>query len=564
LKPGARTIGLAAYRLGLKVKERELISDVSFTARPGSMIAVIGPSAARNSALVGLLAGTRPLSSGVLTVDGHDVEAEPESMRSRIGVVSRDDRVHGCLTVDRAVGYAAELRLPPDTSRDNRRRVVSQVLDELELTPHRKTRVAKLSPEARRCVSMAIELVSRPSLLVVDEPSAGLDPEQESHVMAMLRRQADLGCVVVMATTSLDHLNMCDQVLLLTPAGTLAYAGPPEQMESALGTTDWYDAFARVSDDPHGAHQRFLSRQQASPSAPALLMPEPPPAELDLKRQIRLMVRRQARLLLAYRIYSLFLLVLPFALGALALLIPGNSGLDRGNPNGANPHEAIEILAALNIGAVIMGTALTIRDLVPERRIFRREQAVGLTTTAYLAGKMIVFSAAAAIQAAILTAIVIAVKGRPVHGAVLLHNPVAELYLSVAVTAIVSAIVGLAMSSLGKSLREVAPLVVPVILASALFAGGLLPLAGTWVFDQISWLIPARWGLAASASTVDLRRVDKLAPQNETWTHYAGWWVFDMLMLLVFGALWAGFVWYRLRPPAGPPHMTAATSKPTR
>ena len=92
---------------------------------------------------------------------------------------------------------------------------------------------------------MAIELITRPSLLVVDEPSAGLDSQQESHVMAMLRTQADLGCVVVLATMSLAHLDMCDQVLLLTSAGTLAYAGPRADIESAFGTADWAEIGAR-------------------------------------------------------------------------------------------------------------------------------------------------------------------------------------------------------------------------------------------------------------------------------------------------------------------------------
>ena len=77
---------------------------------------------------------------------------------------------------------------------------------------------------------MAIELITRPTLLVVDEPGAGLDAAQESHVMAMLRRQADIGCVVVVAMssqTSLSTPQMCDQVLVLTAAGTMAFVGPP-------------------------------------------------------------------------------------------------------------------------------------------------------------------------------------------------------------------------------------------------------------------------------------------------------------------------------------------------
>jgi ABC transport system ATP-binding/permease protein len=549
LKPGARTVGVAAHQLELTVDGQELLTNLSFTARPGTLTAVIGPSAARNAALLGLLAGTSEPTFGTVTVDEHDVHAEPELMRTRIGLVARDDRAHPRLTVERALEYAAELRLPSDTTSDHRRRVVNQVLDELELAPQRGTRIGKLGPEMRRCASMAIELITRPTLLVVDEPSAGLDATQEHHVMAMLRRQADLGCVVVVGMTSqrppmsLTHLDMCDQVLLLTSTGNLAYAGPPAQIESAMGSTDWSQVFAQVSADPHGDHRAFLT------APPPTAAPVPPPAGLTVNQQIRLVVRRQVRLLVANPLYLLFLVLLPFGLAALTLLIPGASGLDRAGPNSPNPHEAIEILAALNIAAVILGSTATIGDLVGQRRVFRREQAVGLSSLAYVAGKLIVFSVVAAIQAAILTTIVVLVKGGPVHGAVVLHNPDVELFVSVAATAIVSAIVGLALSSLGNSLREVLPLLVVAILASVLFCGGLVSLVGTWGLDQISWFIPAQWGFAASGSTVDLHRVDPLAANAQMWTHYSGWWVFDMAILVVFGALWAGFVLYRLRSP---------------
>ncbi|WP_240744071.1 ABC transporter permease [Mycobacterium paragordonae] len=558
LLPGARTIGVAGYHLGLAVDGHELLSNVTFTAPPGSLIAVVGPSAARNFALTGLLAGTRPPTSGLLTVDGHDVRAEPDVQRLRIGVVPRDNRVLPRLTVERALDYAAELRLPPDTSPENRDRVVHQIIDELELTPHRTTRVAKLPPEARRCVALAVELITRPSVLVVEGPGAGLDPAQENHVMAMLRRQADLGCVVVIAGTSPAYLNMCDQALVLTPAGQLAFAGPPSHIDSALGTTDWFEIFGRIGADPHGAHHAFLMRQQAlsSPTPPSVARPQRLAPVPGFGQQFRLMVRRQLRLLLSSPVYSFFLLALPFVLGALTLLIPGSSGLNRPGPSSANTHEAVEILAALNFAAVLMGTTVTVRSLVSERRIFRREQAIGLSTSAYLLAKLAVFGLFVAAQAAILTAIVIVGKGGPKHGAALFGtSPLAagiELYVSVAATAIVSAIVGLALSSLGKSMAEVVPLLIPALLASLLFAGGLVSLVGTWGYDQVSWFIPAQWGFAAAAATVDLRRIDKLADHNAIWSHYSGWWVFDMLMLGLLGVVWLGFVRYRLRPPATP------------
>jgi ABC-type multidrug transport system ATPase subunit len=558
LPPGARTIGVAAYQLGLNVDGRELLNDVSLTARPGTLTAVIGPSAVRNSALLGVLAGARELSSGSITIDGHDLHAEPESMRSRIGIVARHDHMHSHLTVEQALGDAAELRLPPDTLSEHRRRVVDQVVEQLELSPHRATRISKLPPEVRRCASMAIELITSPTLLVVDEPSAGLDEAQENHVMVVLRRQADIGCAVVVAVnsqhsqTSLTHLDKCDQVVLLTRAGSTAFVGPPRQIESAMGTADWSQVVAQVSADPEGAHRAFRARHLAATAQPEVAAPWPPPAGLAIMRQIRLVTRRQIRLLFADRVYLLFLAVLPVALAGLTLLIPGNSGFVRPDATSRNTHEAVEILAALNIAAVILGTALTIRDLVGERRIFRREQSVGLSASAYLAAKIVVFAVAAAILAAILTTIVLTVKGQPGHGAVLLRDPDFELYVSVAATAIVSAIIGLALSAVGDSLPEVLLLLVPVILASLLFAGGLISLVGSWGYDQISWFVPAQWGFAASASTVDLHRVDELAANAEMWTHYVGWWVFDMTVLVIFAAMWAGFARYRLRTTSRP------------
>ena len=189
---------------------------------------------------------------------------------------------------------------------------MDQILEELDLAPYRSTRISKLPPEARRCTALAIELTSRPTLLVVDEPGAGLDAGQESHVMAVLRRQADIGCVVVVAMnsrTSLAQLNMCDQVLVLTAAGTMAFADTPLHIQSLTGTSDWATVLAQVSADPDGAHGAFRARQQAvAPTAPpAVAAPWPPPAELGASRQIRLVIGRQVRLLLANRVYFVFL-----------------------------------------------------------------------------------------------------------------------------------------------------------------------------------------------------------------------------------------------------------------
>ncbi|HEU4359878.1 MAG TPA: ATP-binding cassette domain-containing protein [Mycobacterium sp.] len=548
------TGGVQAYRLGLRVDGNPLLTGVSFTARPGSLTAVIGPSGAGKSTLIKLLGGAMQPTLGRVIFDGHDVHAEYASMRSRIGVVPQDDVVHRRLTVEQALGYAAELRLPPDTSAADRRGVVDRVIGELELSEHRKTRIDNLSGGQRKRASVAMELLTGPSLLILDEPTSGLDPALDRQVMTMLRRLADADRVVVVVTHSLTYLQMCDQVLLLTSGGKTAFAGPPGEINAAMGSTDWADIFAFVSTDPDSAHRRFLDRQQASgpiaqpPAAP----PGPPgsPARTSRWRQISSVARRQGRLILADRGYFVFLALLPFILGALTLVVPGDSGFGPADPRSDSPDEASEILLVLLIAAVFMGTALTIRDLVGERAIFRREQSVGLSASAYLTAKVIVYSLVALIQTAVLTAIVILGKGAPTQGALVVGNPVLELYLALAVTTVVSAVIGLALSSLARSTEQILPLLVVVIMVSLVFSGGMFPITGRIGLDQLSWYLPSRWGFAAAAATVDLIAVDPLASHDQLWTHAARWWWADMICLVLLGVVWISLVRWRLRLPS--------------
>jgi ABC transport system ATP-binding/permease protein len=548
----ARTNGLTAHGLALTIDGRQLLQDVSFTAKPGTLTAVIGPSGAGKSTLVKLIGGAMPRSAGVVAFDGHDVHAEYASMRSRIGMVPQDDVVHRQLTVEQALHYAAELRLPADTSAEDRRQVVERVLDELELAPHKKTRVDKLSGGQRKRASVAMELLTGPSLLILDEPTSGLDPALDRQVMTMLRRLADAGRVVIVVTHSLTYVGMCDQILLLAPGGKTAFADPPAQVGAAMGSTDWADIFARVSTDPDAAHRAYLARHPAvprrpSPTAGAAPLGKPP--RTSSWRQVVTLVRRQTRLITADRGYFAFLAALPFVLGVLSLAVPGSTGLGPAGP--AAPEEPIDILILLNIGAVFLGTALTVRDLVGERMIFQRERAVGLSASAYLMAKVVVFSTAALIGTAVMVAIMTLGKGAPAHGGALLGPGVAhavvELYLGLALTAITSAMVGLTLSSLARSTEQVLPMLVATIMISMVLAGALIPVTGRLILDQLAWFVPARWGFAASASTVDLNSVEAGLPADRLWRHVPSAWLSDAGMLVASAVVLAGLVRFRLR-----------------
>src|SRR5277367_6819247 len=424
--------------LGLTVRNRRLLSDVSFSASHGSLTAIIGPSGAGKSTLANLIAGGVRPTSGAVTFGGHNLHAHYSALRRRIGLVPQDNILHQQLTVEEALGYAAELRLPR-AKHDEHRRAVDNVLDELELTHRRQTRVDKLSGGERKRASVAMELLTGPSLLILDEPTSGLDPALDRQIMTMLRRLADAGRVVLVVTHCLTNLDVCDQVLLMAPGGKTAFLGPTNQICHVMGTANWADLFARVGTEPEAVNREFLARLCASGHNPAHPSPRrtlPPCPPKHIGRQLLTLARRQLRLLVADRGYFIFLVVLPFILGVLALLVPGHAGLGVADPRGPVPDEPAQILMLLNISAVFMGTALTIRDLVGERAIFRREQSVGLSASAYLLAKIGVYGVAATVQTAILAAIVLIGKGGPTRGAVVLGNSTAELYITLAVTAL--------------------------------------------------------------------------------------------------------------------------------
>jgi ABC transport system ATP-binding/permease protein len=475
-------------------------------------------------------------------------------MRSRIGMVPQDDVVHRQLTVNQALGYAAELRLPPDTSKEERAQVVAQVLEELDLTKHADTRVDKLSGGQRKRASVALELLTQPSLLLLDEPTSGLDPALDRQVMLMLRQLADAGRVVLVVTHSVSYLDVCDQILLMAPGGKTAFNGPPSKVGEVLGTTNWADIFANVGADPDEANRRFMEhggrRESEAPARES-------PADLgeavhtDVLRQLSTIARRQVRLVISDRGYSVFLAVLPFLTGAVALTVKGpHPGLGPADPLGLAPTQPQYIMVLLNFGAVLMGTSLTIRDLMGERPIFKREQAVGLSTSAYLLAKITVFYAFAIAQAAIAVAIVRLGKGAPTAHPPFFDNATFSLFVTVAGTCIASATLGLVLSAVAQSSEQIMQLLAGSIILQLVLAGGMIPVTGRAGLNQLSWVTPARWGYAAGASSIDfpsLVKVKQIPTNDPIWQHSKHIFLFDMGMLAALSLFYAGYVRWSIR-----------------
>ncbi len=240
---------IIADDITVEVKGNVLIDDVSFALRHGTLLGIVGPSGCGKSTLLKAMTGIRPATRGRLLYDGRDLYEHYSELRYRIGMVPQDDVLHRQLTVRRALRFAASLRFADDVPRKQRWARVNEVLELLGLTARARQRIDTLSGGQRKRTSVALELLTEPSLLALDEPTSGLDPALDKEVMRELRLLADRGRTVVVVTHSVLHLDLCDYVLVMCQGGRMGFFGPPDELLGFFGSEDYADVFDKVTND---------------------------------------------------------------------------------------------------------------------------------------------------------------------------------------------------------------------------------------------------------------------------------------------------------------------------
>ncbi|MDT9691251.1 FHA domain-containing protein [Streptomyces sp. P9(2023)] len=530
---------------------KTLMEDVSFPVGQKCLLAVVGPSGAGKSTLLNALTGQRPADRGTVLYDGRDLYVDYAELRQRIGLVPQDDILHLQLTVRRALTYAAELRFPEDTAADERRARVDEVIGELGLGERTEQPIHSLSGGQRKRVSVALELLTKPSLLFLDEPTSGLDPGMDRSVMHMLRGLADDGRTVIVVTHSVLSLDVCDRLLVLAPGGRVAYFGPPDDTLGFFGFDEWPEAFEAFETErgrdwagqyrSSRFHRQYIADAMERPGqsrSGEVPEPGPPPKAQSWGSQLRTLVRRYAAALSADKTFLAIMIALPFVMGAMARALSEGS---------LNPESTLNVLLILCVGGVLTGAANAVRELVKERTIYRRERAVGLSRSAYLMSKVVVLGLITVVQAVVLT--LVALIGVPLNvpgGKGVLMPPLVELTLAVALLAFTAMMLGLFVSALVRKEEVTMPLLVLLAIVQVVFSGALLTVTGTPVLEQLAWLVPSRWAFAAMGATID---IGKTAPSEKTtdplMDHTLSAWLFDMGMLVVL-CLVLGFVVARL------------------
>lgn len=567
-----------------------LLDNISLSIPPRSFVALVGASGAGKSTLLDALNGLRPAQQGTVFYNGQDYYQSLAAFRTQIGYVPQDEIIHRDITVERVLHYTARLRLPRDFTQEQIAERIDEVLDDVEMQHRRNLLVRELSGGQRKRVSIALELLAKPSVFFLDEPTSGLDPGLDRKMMVLLRKLADKGHTVVLVTHATNNINVCDYVCFLAPGGHLAYFGPPEQAKTYFEKGDFPEIYSVLEPTDNDAasplevatqfqqsstYQKYIGEPlyRRPKSVNKQLLHQKPHAVSFLHcgvswRQFLLLSMRYlellkndrgnlAILLLQAPIIGLLLLIFIQGIGpggfsqttvvqcmaTAAIVAPAgfpdvptpinpvaSTNCQRvenfllNNPTGeayasqrggvtkalqdfvvTGPDYSPTILFIMAFSAVMFGSINSIREIVKEMPIYRRERAVNLGIVPYMASKIAVLGLLCLFQSFILLVCVMIFDP---FGQSIFLPPFLEIYITIALTSLAGLMMGLMVSALVPNNDRAMSFLPLILIPQVVFSGAIFPLAA-WYLQYPAMLFPIRWAMAALGSTAGLHS-DKL------------------------------------------------------
>ena len=507
---------LHGEELTVRVRGKQILDRAAFSLGPGELVAIIGESGAGKSTLLKALAGVTDTTHGQVTVNGEPLSTR----RTDIGYVPQQELDHDGLSIREALTYAARLRLPDDASDKQIHARVDGVLEELHLTAHAHTRVASLSGGQRRRANVAAELLGRPSLLLLDEPTTGMDPWLESKMMRLFRELADHSRGVALVTHATKSLAPCDRVVAIGPGGVLAFDGSPADACAFFGVQDYDGIYTAMEDTPATRwRERFEtstetdSNTPSEPHTPVVGTMQARRGQRRVWRQTRILTGRNAKLMSRDRRNLMLLLTLPpvFALAGVGLF---KSGIfDR---PGGNPADAIQALFLAVVATIFMGTIAAAREIIKERGVLERETSLGVRPSAYLYSKLIVLFSLMVLQTLLYCAVLFAFLP--------LHDPATtylEVYTLLVATGFVAIAVGLLISAAVSSDAQAMTCTPLAVIPALIFTGTIVPVASMAApAHALAFVTFERWSLAAVGAAVNMNARMAETPGFTQITHF--------------------------------------------
>jgi ABC-type multidrug transport system ATPase subunit len=456
---------------------QRILHGANLCVRPSEFVAIIGVNGSGKSTLMNIMAGRVAPSDGAVLLNGGDLHANFQALKQDIAFVPQQDVLHEQLTLRQALDYVAQLRLPPDTTAEQRRAGVNDAARSVDLLDRLDQRIGALSGGQKKCASLASEILNRPSLLLLDEVTSGLDESADWEIMRLLRRLADDGMTIIMVTHTLANVSeFCDKVVCMGRGGQPTFVGAPSQVldffavhrlgevfncTDELGAKYWRARFEATI----GATGNLPSANESrgNPRRADLQRPREP-ALVTLRRIARqgaILLHRNTRLLLSDRRTLVMAAVQSVLIGGLMGYAFGNFGTGQERINAENA-----LLLLLGLSAIWLGCNAASKEIVGELAIYRREHDINLSTAAFIGAKYIVSGVFTVLQLAVVYLLAAALaEGIPGN------RP--EQFLLLTIGAMAGTAMGLVVSAFANT-RDQATTVVPLALVPQLILAGVL------------------------------------------------------------------------------------------
>jgi ABC-type multidrug transport system ATPase subunit/pSer/pThr/pTyr-binding forkhead associated (FHA) protein len=510
----------------------KLLDDVDLTIQPNEFVGLLGPSGAGKSTLMDSMNGMRPATSGRILINNLDLYQHLDSIKQSIGYVPQDDIIHRELTVYRTLYYVARLRLSRDVSVQEIDQIINEVMDVTGLSERRDVPVSQLSGGQRKRVSIAVELITKPSVIFLDEPTSGLDPATEEKIMKLFRQIAESGRTVILTTHAMENVRLFDKIVVMMRGKLVWYGAPKEALEHVKADSfkDLYDKLeapigertAQMPPLPPDAtreqkqayklqkeqiseevaedwkkrfqktpqYQRFIIEPLGSLKGQKQEMPTVArrPTVTDTLRQWLTLSRRYMEVLGRDKFNLLILFGQAPIIAFLTYLVVGRE----------QPRDFPYFMLALV--AIWFGTSISAREVIRERAVYNRERMVNLGLLPYIGSKLLVLSVIVGLQCILLFGTL-----KIFHYADLMKFPPDDatatlLQLVVMIlTGMVGIALGLFVSSVVKT-SEMATSLVPLLLIPQILFSGLVgvpkgparvigaAMPATWAFDEMKRL----------------------------------------------------------------------------
>lgn len=204
------------------------VENMNFNIKEGEIVGLLGPNGAGKSTTMNMLTGFIEPTEGEIIIDGFDMEKKPLKAKKQIGYMPEGVPLYNDLTVKEFVSYMADLKM---VAKKDKKENIQKVIEQTNLTDVQNKLIRNLSRGYKQRVSMAGALVGEPKILILDEPTVGLDPKQITEIRALIKSLGNTHTIILSSHILSEVSQICEKVIIINKGNIIAIASPKELEE---------------------------------------------------------------------------------------------------------------------------------------------------------------------------------------------------------------------------------------------------------------------------------------------------------------------------------------------